>query len=257
MEARFCSSCKKPNPDHVIYCYHCGVYIDQQPPDSYSETVAQPSSRFQPSPFAGQPLLNQPSVQLTVNRVLKCVDCRLLNYSGEETCKRCGGQLIDRNATNSQPLQPNQSLYQPASYLSNDYDDSEEMKKAKKSIKNAWITGVISGAFTLIFVLILTPFLPGMIDTAYVLIAGAIILGLSYGIYRKSRACAIILLSFYALDKILFYIESGKTAGILVTMIFIYYFAKGIEGTFAYHRLMREKEAQQNYRLSPGHDAIY
>jgi hypothetical protein len=241
----------------VTYCHHCGIPINQQSPEYHVSAIAEKSARFQPSPFATQPLVNQFSVQQTISTVLRCVDCRLLNYSGEEVCKRCGGQLVDRNVMISQSLPSNMSSARSAPHTLNGADESEELQKANKSIKNAWVTGVISGSLTLIASMILAPLALEMLNVPAMLITAAIVFGLSYGVYRKSRTCAVILLSFYALDKIVFYIDSGRMAGIVVTLIFIYYFAKGIEGTFTYHRLMRGQSVQQDYRLSPGHDGIY
>jgi hypothetical protein len=65
---------------------------------------------------------------------------------------------------------------------------------AEKAIKNAWIAGIISGVITLLAIF----FLAGI--DLFNLIDVALIFGLAFGIYKKSRAAAVIMLIYFAIS---------------------------------------------------------
>jgi hypothetical protein len=110
-----------------------------------------------------------------------------------------------------------------------------------KKIRNAWICGLISAGVTIVFILIAV--FGGKnfagID-AWSIGDVVLILGLTYGIYRKSRTCAVLLFAYFVLSKILMWSASGKPDGLLLALVFMWYYAQGIAGTFAYHKLQRE-----------------
>ena len=114
--------------------------------------------------------------------------------------------------------------------------------KILRKIKRAWVAALVLAGMTLIFRLIavqygarISPFSAGtLIDTA-------LILGLAFGIYKKSRVCAVLMLIYCILSKILFMAAIGKlsvTATVIV-LIFVYFFWQGVWGTFAYHKLIQ------------------
>lgn len=109
-----------------------------------------------------------------------------------------------------------------------------------KRIRNAWVAGCISGGLTLVVVLVAMSGadLPGI--DAWMLIDVALIFGLTFGIYRKSRTCAVIMLVYYLASKILIMVETGKPGGLFMSALFAYFFWQGVSGTFAYHRFLRE-----------------
>lgn len=110
-----------------------------------------------------------------------------------------------------------------------------------KKIKNAWVAGAISGGLTLVVVLI--AIFSGKdiagID-AWSLIDVVFILGFSYGVYRKSRTCAILLFVIFLLSKVITWVDSGRPSGLPLALVFLWYYAQGIVGTFAYHKALRE-----------------
>ena len=122
-----------------------------------------------------------------------------------------------------------------------------DMGKAKSAIKNAWIAGAISGVLTMIFSLI------GAFGyDLWSLIDAFLILGLSFGIYKKNRACAVILFVYWIGSKILQIVELGvqgqvgSSIGTLpIAIIFGYYFFQGIRGTFAYRRIVKEETKEE------------
>ncbi|MBI3715915.1 MAG: hypothetical protein HY255_07985 [Betaproteobacteria bacterium] len=114
-----------------------------------------------------------------------------------------------------------------------------------KKIKNAWIVGVISGTFTLVFSLLSIVGVQVMQFSAAELVDAVLAYGLAYGIYRKSRTCAILLTAYFIIGRIVLYVESGVISGGLMGVIFLYFLARGIEGTFQYHKLMRAQDEAQ------------
>jgi asparagine N-glycosylation enzyme membrane subunit Stt3 len=106
-------------------------------------------------------------------------------------------------------------------------------EEAEKAIRNAWIAGIISGVVTLLAIFFLAGFdLFNLIDVA-------LIFGLTFGIYKKSRAAAVIMLIYYTISQILFRLEQGTMSGIFLTLVFLYFYFQGIRGTFAYHKLIK------------------
>ena len=81
----------------------------------------------------------------------------------------------------------------------------------------------------------------------------ALVAGLSFGVLRRSRTSAVCLFLFYLLSQILFMVETGAPAGLLATLAFLYFFGRGIQGTFAYHRIYRE----QNPEPRPARKTMY
>jgi serine/threonine-protein kinase len=108
-----------------------------------------------------------------------------------------------------------------------------------KNIKVAWIAGTISGVITLL-VTVFAIFGQSILGfTAWELFDVALIFGLAFGIYKKSRTCAILMFIYFVSAKILIMSETGKADGLLMGLLFAYFFARGIQGTFQYHRLLQ------------------
>jgi len=111
-----------------------------------------------------------------------------------------------------------------------------------KKIKHGWIVGVISGTLTLILSLLSIAGTQIMQSSAEGLVDAVLAYGLSYGIYRKSRTCAVLLTAYFIIGKIFVYVESGAFNGGLMSLVFLYLLARGVEGTFQYHKLMRAQD---------------
>ena len=113
-------------------------------------------------------------------------------------------------------------------------------ESAAKKIKNACIAGLISAGVTLVFVVVsLFGTSIASIDE-WAFIDVAIVLGLTYGMYRKSRTCAILLLAFFLLNKLIMWIEAGSPTGLPLALVFMWFFAQGVIGTFQHHKLVRQ-----------------
>jgi len=109
----------------------------------------------------------------------------------------------------------------------------------RKKIRQAWVAGLFSFAITLIFTLmaILGKSIHGF--GAWQLLDVAMILGLTFGIYKKSRICATVMLVYFVASKAMLIAETGNVAGHVTSLIFLYFYAQGVYGTFAYHQHVR------------------
>jgi serine/threonine-protein kinase len=105
-----------------------------------------------------------------------------------------------------------------------------------KKIKHAWIAAVISGSITLIFTVIAISGTDVLGASAWTFLDVALIFGLAFGIFKKSRTCAVIMLTYFVLSKVSISIETGKLNGLGLGILFAYFYWEGVSGTFAYHK---------------------
>ena len=121
--------------------------------------------------------------------------------------------------------------------------DEQALKHAERHIRNAWIVGIISAVATLVFSAIgaysqTVRFRYGL-DT-WSLIDVAIIAGLTFGIYKKSRFCALSLLIYYVLGKIAAAAYGGQFGHGIGILIFGYFLFRGTVAAFQIHRHLIE-----------------
>ena len=78
-----------------------------------------------------------------------------------------------------------------------------------------------------------------------------LMLALTYGVYKKHRASAVTLFVYYVVGKIYIWIFSGAIIGLPIAAIFAYFFFRGVQGVFVYHRLMNdvEEDTAVNYSI--------
>ena len=111
-----------------------------------------------------------------------------------------------------------------------------------KMIRSGWTAGLISMGITLIFVLWSFVGTPIMGIDAWALVDVGLMAGLTYGVYRKSRTCAVLLLAFFVIGKIYMWVQAGSPNGVIMAVIFTWYFFQGASGTFLYHRWKRDTQ---------------
>lgn len=108
-----------------------------------------------------------------------------------------------------------------------------------KKIRNCWVAGLISIAVTLIFMLVaiggVNPLGMSIWSIADIVVMSA----LTFGVYKKSRVCAILLLSQFLLNKVIMWSQSGQASGLPLALVFIWFYAQGVLGTFQYRKLAR------------------
>lgn len=108
--------------------------------------------------------------------------------------------------------------------------------EAERAVRDAWIAGVIAIAATLLLTLIYSTgggF--GRLDR-WNLLDLLIMTLLTIGIYRRNRASALIMPVYYLLVRVSLWWSERALIGVPVTLIFLYFFWRGYQGTRALHR---------------------
>lgn len=128
-----------------------------------------------------------------------------------------------------------------------------DLASAEKSIRHGAAGGFFLAALTLILVWYGLVFKPSGYFRTWndpsALLDALLLLGLSYGILRRSRGAAVCLLGYFILTKIMLVIELHTVSGASVSFAFLYLFGRSLKGTFAYHRI--QKEEDPNYKAAP------
>jgi len=124
------------------------------------------------------------------------------------------------------------------------------LEKADRLIDLAWSVAVLWGVLRLVAAIWLWR---NTNDDDLAWFADPLLIGaLAYGLYRRSRACAILLLLYVVVELRLAYGAQGPTSGITVAFVLGITFAQGIRGAYAYRREMREAGAAEGPRGSTG-----
>ena len=115
-----------------------------------------------------------------------------------------------------------------------------DMEKANNAIQGAWISGAIVGVITLILSLI------GAFGLdQWNIIDAFLLFGLAFGVYKKSRVCAIILFIYWVGDRIWMMVAQPEAiaGSLFMAILFGIWFFQGIRGTFAYHRIAKAERS--------------
>jgi hypothetical protein len=110
------------------------------------------------------------------------------------------------------------------------------LERAEEAIKQAWIAGTVVAVFT-IFIAVMVMAASG--GSVWGFADVALLLGLSVGVYKKSRTAAVVLLLYYVGGKAWIVVQGDVSPALAVSIIFAYFFFQGVRGTFAYHREMK------------------
>tara|TARA_B100000886_G_C20376314_1_gene471904 strand:+ start:143 stop:517 length:375 start_codon:yes stop_codon:yes gene_type:complete len=122
-----------------------------------------------------------------------------------------------------------------------------EISEALKNIRYGYIAALVSAGITV--VLNFLQFDAGdvnLFSDPVVLYDVIIILLLAFGIYKKSRVCAIAMFIYFILGKI-FQFQEYASYGIdtppstyLVAVVFIYFYFQAVRGTIAFHKINKK-----------------
>ncbi|WP_317929806.1 hypothetical protein [Halioxenophilus sp. WMMB6] len=122
-------------------------------------------------------------------------------------------------------------------------DNFQVPNEVLKKIKNAWVAGLISAAITTVFTLVALAGTDIMGLNAFAFVDVGLIVIFAFGIYKRSRTCAILMLLFFVLNKIIMWVELSTASGIPLSLVFVWFYSMGIVGTFQYHKLKRRHKA--------------
>ena len=122
----------------------------------------------------------------------------------------------------------------------NDTDAEAQVPDAVlKKIRNAWVACIVSGVLTVILAMIAMNGNSMGGHSGYDVIDALFVFGLAFGISRKSRVCAVLMLAYFVLSKYLLFRASGQVNGLAFGVVFLYFYAMGVQGTFEYHKLRK------------------
>ena len=135
--------------------------------------------------------------------------------------------LLDRLRRAAPPAQPE--------------DLAKRLEKADRLIDLGWSVAVLWALLRLTVAVLVWR---NTAEDELLLVADPlIILALAYGLYRRSRVCAVLLMAMVVLQLRLAYASNGPSAGIPVAFVLGMTFAQGIRGVWVYRREMAEAGA--------------
>lgn len=114
-------------------------------------------------------------------------------------------------------------------------ENKEVPEEILKKIKNAWIAGVISIAVTVVFTLISMSGTDILGLDAFAFIDVFLMTIFTFGIYKKSRICAVLMLLLFAANKVIMWFNAGTVSGLPLALVFLWFYIMGVIGTFQYH----------------------
>jgi len=139
---------------------------------------------------------------------------------------------------NEQPYEPSPDQSGTPAPLPPDTLRELAVNDALRKIKTAWVAGIVSGVITLAVTLLSITGTRLFGFNAWSFLDVALIFGLTFGIYRKSRVCAVVMLVYFVLSKIYMWTITPSFIGLLVSLIFLFCYVQGVIGTFRYHRIV-------------------
>ena len=124
------------------------------------------------------------------------------------------------------------------------------IEQSLKHIKNGWIVALIAGLITLAFNYFsmsqntTTDDIFGFYNDPFILFDIVLVFSMAFGVYKKSRTCAVILLIHYLLSKLVminYGINFFDISGI-ISLVFIYFYVQAVRGTITYQKLTKNNE---------------
>lgn len=114
-------------------------------------------------------------------------------------------------------------------------------EEISRPITHGWVAACVSCVMTLLVTLIaLFGDSAGNTDAAWNFVDVALIAGLAFGIYKRSRTAATIMLAYFVLSKVLIMINTGMSSGLVLGLLFTIFYFRAMTATFRYHRFLRE-----------------
>jgi hypothetical protein len=130
--------------------------------------------------------------------------------------------------------------------LQSNAPNQARLEAAEKKIRTAWILGIISTVITLLATIaaMASPDIAAQIGFSIWNILDVLLLGgLTFGIFKKNRICAIVMFVYFIISKIIqFSAGIPNPVGIAFAALFAYGYFEGIRGTSDYQNIMRSRQ---------------
>jgi hypothetical protein len=128
-------------------------------------------------------------------------------------------------------------------------DESQQQSvpiQTLRRIRNGWIAGVaLAGVMTLV-ALGQLPARSIVQSHSWIFLHVALAYGLTIGLYYKNRSCAMLLLLYYVVTRLMIMAQTQKVGGVISTLLFLYFLSQGVLGTIEYHRIIRQRKLAEN-----------
>lgn len=125
--------------------------------------------------------------------------------------------------------------------------------EAKQACKNGAIAAFISGTLTTIVVTIALLGDPAgdlaMWNDPTNFVDIVLIFACAVGMLKYSRTAAVSILLYFIISKTAIALETGQATGVVITLVFLYYFGKAVQGSFAYKKAMQAENPE--FRSAP------
>ena len=119
-------------------------------------------------------------------------------------------------------------------------------EEAIQACRNGAFAAFLSAAMTIgIMLFAMNSADPGELqyfNDPLIFIDALLIAGCAIGMLRKSRAAALIILVYFIFAKVSIALETGETTGLGVAFVFLYFYGKAVQGSFAYHKLKKAED---------------
>jgi hypothetical protein len=79
----------------------------------------------------------------------------------------------------------------------------------------------------------------------WMILDAALMLGLAWGVHRRSRTSAVLLLLAFIAARIVLALDTGRLPFPVLSLLFAWYFARAVQGAVVHHRIVRQAD--------PGH----
>ncbi len=123
------------------------------------------------------------------------------------------------------------------------------LEEAKSASRVGGIAALVSAGFTILVTVIAMGTSAGgdlaLWNDPTIIVDIVIILGCAIGMFRYSRAAAILMTIYWIFAKTMIYLETGAMPGLFLGVVFLVLFVRAIWGTYTYHKLRKEED--ENY----------
>ncbi|TNE57926.1 MAG: hypothetical protein EP340_07075 [Alphaproteobacteria bacterium] len=121
-----------------------------------------------------------------------------------------------------------------------------DKEEAIKASRNGAIAALISATLTFAIMVIATQSNVSeelaYFNDPWLLTDVGLLVILAIFVWRRSRVASVLLLAYFLISQILVRFETGNVRGVYLSLIFVYFYIKAIQGAFAFHRISRDED---------------